>query len=341
MSNLLYYCSLLDTVNLTSGEPREVLLRIYGPSYCDIEVQLEVFNQLAAEDLGPKLYGVFEGGRIEEFLPGSPLTSAELTNDDVSAVVAKKIAAIHKLNVESLDKEPNWLVDKINDYHDYIIKTKKEFPTFFGHNNISPSAKTIATELLAIDFRPEIELVANSIKESEAPLVFSHNDLHQNNILLLHDTDKDLYDRIVLIDFEYCSYNYRMFDLANHLSEQCFNYNTAEYPYFEASGEKFPSDHKQMQIVEHYVRQMHTVNGDENCNKKENGQVIYDNHRPEVETLFKEMQPNLMASNLLWCVWAIKSAYTSKINFGYWEMAWWKWQIYLLCKKRAFTGVGA
>ena len=36
------------------------------------------FLFLAERNLGPKLQGVFPGGRLEEFIPGHPLTTTEL-----------------------------------------------------------------------------------------------------------------------------------------------------------------------------------------------------------------------------------------------------------------------
>lgn len=44
--------------------------------------------------------------------------------------------------------------------------------------------------------------------------VLCHNDLLSGNILLSQD-----HDRVTLIDYEYCGYNYRAYDLANHFCE--------------------------------------------------------------------------------------------------------------------------
>lgn len=62
----------------------------------------------------------------------------------------------------------------------------------------------------------------------EDKLVFSHNDLHQLNIFMTPKGDQE----IVLIDYEYCSYNYPTYDIANHLNESSINYKHAEQPYY-------------------------------------------------------------------------------------------------------------
>lgn len=327
MTNLLYRCILNDSVQIYQDEPRQVLLRIYGHSQQqgDMRAQLEIFNQLATSKLGPRLHSSFNGGRLEEYLPSSPLTWAELTDVSISRVIAKKIAAIHKLHVQSLDKNSNWLLEKYNQYNNFFESTR-DIPIEFSGDTME-STRKIATELMAIDFKPEIELLAGLFKSSKAPFVFSHNDLHQNNIILLHGTDNDLDNRIVLIDFEYCGYNYRTFDIANHLSEWCFDYNGDDYPNFTASLDRFPSEERQRQFLADYLSEM----GPE-CKDHFGGQSLSESDR--IEILFDEMQSLFMASNLLWCIWAINGARTSKIKFGYWEMAKYKWDIYLLCKER-------
>lgn len=254
MTNLLYRCALFQSVKIYQAEPREVLLRLYGPTHSDTDIQLEIFNQRALEKLGPNLYGTFNEGCLEEYLPPEPLNWAELTDNAISAAVARKIAAIHKLNVQSLVEEFNWLINKYNHFNDFLEKSVKRAVPKFSEDTLE-STKLVALFMIEIDFKPEIEYLSKLFRNSKAPLVFSHNDLHQNNILLLTklDKDQDLDDRIVLIDFEYCSYNYRSFDNANHLSEWCFDYNTDEYPYFTYSAERFPSEENQRRFLANYA----------------------------------------------------------------------------------------
>lgn len=39
-------------------------------------------------------------------------------------------------------------------------------------------------------------------------------------------------EQLVVIDFEYCSYNYRGFDFANHFCEWTYDYSNQDAPYF-------------------------------------------------------------------------------------------------------------
>jgi choline/ethanolamine kinase len=80
--------------------------------------------------------------------------------------------------------------------------------------------------------------------------MFCHNDMQEGNILLCCGdmTDEEaLQDpHLVLIDFEYCSYNYRGFDLANHFLEWMYDYTNSTYPYFTVNKNNFPTREQQV-----------------------------------------------------------------------------------------------
>lgn len=74
MSNYLYLCSLPATHTPLNGEPNQVMLRMYGQLMDgnDSKVTDSVITMLLSErNLGPKLYGIFPGGRLEEYIPVS------------------------------------------------------------------------------------------------------------------------------------------------------------------------------------------------------------------------------------------------------------------------------
>lgn len=311
----MYRCALNDEFIKSNGktEPKCVLLRLYGPTHRDTSMQIEIFRKLAEENLGPKLLADFEDGRLEEYLPSNPISWNDMIGDDASAVIARKFALIHKLQIDCLDKGSNWLLNMYQTYFDYFVEVRHNPPI---SKTCSDSTKQLILELMSKDFSQEIEYLSSLLQKSKEPLVFSHNDLHQNNIILLENLDNrlSLDERIVLIDFEYCSYNHRTFDIANHLSEWCFDYTGDEYPHFTASLDRFPSEEKQRQFVKNYLNELER---DIATGK----QVVYDDENvlnDKIETILREIQVSMMAANFLWTLWAIKSACTSKITFGYW-----------------------
>lgn len=78
------------------------------------------------------------------------------------------------------------------------------------------------------------------LPKTNSPVVFAHNDLQEGNILIRPEYETPD-DKLALIDFEYCSYNYRGFDLANHFCEWSYNYNVEHYPNFKFTPGDLPS----------------------------------------------------------------------------------------------------
>ena len=51
---------------------------------------------------------------------------------------------------------------------------------------------------------------------------------------------------LMIIDFEYCAYNYRGFDLANHFIEWMLDYSNKEFPFFFYRKEQYPNKEQQV-----------------------------------------------------------------------------------------------
>ena len=97
------------------GEPRQVLLRLYGQIHGEralegLITESVIFTLLSERRLGPKLHGIFPGGRIEEYIPARPLLTKELADLTLSSLIAEKMAMIHKMQVP-ISKEPTWIWD--------------------------------------------------------------------------------------------------------------------------------------------------------------------------------------------------------------------------------------
>lgn len=53
---------------------------------------------------------------------------------------------------------------------------------------------------------------------------------------------------LMIIDFEYCAYNYRGFDLANHFIEWTLNYTKNEFPFFSHNKNQYPNNEQQVKL---------------------------------------------------------------------------------------------
>lgn len=54
---------------------------------------------------------------------------------------------------------------------------------------------------------------------------------------------------ILFTDYEYCSYNYRGFDMANHFLEWTYDYTNPEYPFFYELPNNYPTREQQVTIL--------------------------------------------------------------------------------------------
>ena len=59
----------------------------------------------------------------------------------------------------------------------------------------------------------------------------------------------------MVIDYEFCSYNYRAFDIANHFQEWMYEYTNKSYPYYSIAKDKFPSQETRVNsFVNNYLK---------------------------------------------------------------------------------------
>lgn len=103
---------------------------------------------------------------------------------------------------------------------------------------------------------------------------------------------------IFFLDFEYCSYNYRSFDIANHFAEWVYDYTNTEYPYFKEDWTKYPTEKQRLRFIRSYLDE---VGSRENPKK-----------------VIREVEVFALASHFFWSLWALINADTSQIPFGYW-----------------------
>ncbi|XP_012265534.2 choline/ethanolamine kinase isoform X2 [Athalia rosae] len=298
LSNWLYKVELPEGAAPIRGEPRQVLLRLYGQVHGEralesLITESVIFTLLSERRLGPKLHGIFPGGRIEEYIPARPLLTKELADPSLSSLIAEKMADIHTMQIP-ISKEPTWLWDTMERWLDTAVDVLQnpgdEDTKLSGNINF----------LRSMDLTQEVTWLRSYITKEKHPVVFCHNDMQEGNILLKQNTKKP---ELVLIDFEYCSYNYRGFDLANHFVEWQYDYTAPEYPFFHNRGTAGPTKEQKLYFIQSYLR---TLN-------KEGA--------AEEDRLMTEIKTFSLASHLFWGLWSIVNAKLSQIPFGYWDYA--------------------
>ncbi|KAH1018888.1 hypothetical protein HUJ05_006573 [Dendroctonus ponderosae] len=309
LSNHLYHVSLPidfydsyeDNKKTVSQEPKDVLIRIYGQTHGE-----GALEALITESLGPKLHGVFPGGRLEQYINARPLLNTELADPRLSVQIAQKMAALHSMQVP-LHKEPTWLWGT-------IARWLLTCDTKLKSNNLPKKVRELLDN---VDLRAESKWLRQRMEQEKSPVVFCHNDMQEGNILLNMDHDKENNpeeSQLMIIDFEYCSYNYRGFDIANHFIEWVYDYKEDNYPYYKEDYSNYPTELQRLLFIRAYLNEKGS--------------------REQPKKLLKEVEVFTLATNFFWSLWAFINADTSEIPFGYWDYGCSRLTGYLKLKER-------
>ncbi|XP_052568183.1 choline kinase alpha isoform X1 [Peromyscus californicus insignis] len=345
LSNMLFQCSLPDSIASVGDEPRKVLLRLYGAILkmvfliklwngkrsCNKEGSEQAQNEnefqgaeamvlesvmfaiLAERSLGPKLYGIFPQGRLEQFIPSRRLDTEELCLPDISAEIAEKMATFHGMKMP-FNKEPKWLFGTMEKYLNQVLRLK-----FSGEARMQQLHK-----FLDYNLPLELENLRSLLQYTKSPVVFCHNDCQEGNILLLDGQENSEKQKLMLIDFEYSSYNYRGFDIGNHFCEWMYDYTYEKYPFFRANIQKYPTRKQQLHFISSYLTAFQ--NDFESLSSEEQSATK--------EDMLVEVNRFALASHFLWGLWSIVQAKISSIEFGYMEYAQARFDAYFDQKKK-------
>lgn len=325
MSNMLFLCRLPQTYPPLRNEPDKVLLRVYFNPETESHLVAEsvIFTLLSERHLGPKLYGIFSGGRLEEYIPSRPLSCEEITLRGISNKIARRLARVHQLEVP-IWKEPDYLCDALNRWLSQLMQTPSGSQFFTLPKEYEDYApRTISCD----DIANELQLLRQCVAKSKSVVAFCHNDLQEGNILLPKGSSGNIKiptlseeirsnsslsafnpadPQLVLIDFEYASYNYRGFDFANHFVEYTIDYDVERAPFYEIHCERFPSVSQQLDFFVSYLAEMDPAISPEMLQR-------------EAQAMVKETTPFIPVSHFFWGVWGLLQVEVSPVGFGFAE----------------------
>ncbi|KAL4225556.1 hypothetical protein ACF0H5_016244 [Mactra antiquata] len=308
LTNYLYICSLPDNVQPPDNQPKSVLLRVYGHIAAEAKIVLQnsvIFALMSEKQLGPKLYGMTNLARVEELVPAKTLVTEDIQNPTLSRLIAQKLSLFHSLNMP-LRKEPCFLNDTMDEW---MIKVQ----TILKQKHKNPDEQLMQT-FREYRLENELQVLKDILSRVQSPVVFSHNDLQEGNILYNETVEEN--KKMVVIDWEYCSYNYRGYDLGNHFLEWTYNYNYPRHPYFESKPENYPSREQQYDFFRAYLQ----ASGENICDET-------------LQAMYIEANTFALASHFFWALWSILQNSMSDIEFGFLEYAAVRFEGYFMMKK--------
>ncbi|CAD8179736.1 unnamed protein product [Paramecium octaurelia] len=231
LTNITYKAqAMIDTT------PQTLLFREFGNAEGFVDSQQEriIFKSISDLDLGPQQLECGDRWRMEEFVKdgvhpnNQKMADANfqfksmgvlqkfhqmeipISNDGSSLILKKTISEEMKEN--AIKK-----IEKRHLYTDVELKQLECLERFITNQD---------------EFNYLNEMTQ---KENHEELKFCHNDLNQLNIFNTSKKDKE----IIFIDYEYCSYNYPSYDIANFLNESAINYQHEEAPFYVLEEDNF------------------------------------------------------------------------------------------------------
>ncbi|CAG2100035.1 unnamed protein product [Medioppia subpectinata] len=268
-SNQLYYCG-ITSPSIESTAPQEVAIRLYGNKWWNnmnrdgsgrvTDMKSERLNDViislmvSEKNLGPKLYGLFDGGQIQHFYHVGKFTMKEQNNPKLVKELFRKLAQIHALEVPLPKSE---IIIKEIDLHYKEASERFSFEELFDKYNCET--------FKANDLSVEIQWLKNMITKTKSPIVFSHNDFWSSNIMVLNE-ESDSGDQLVICDYEYASYANRGMDLGHVIGEWGREGNDI------MSDETFAADSVVKQLLQLYINENEIIYG-ESWSQNENNSM--------------------------------------------------------------------
>jgi ethanolamine kinase len=292
-----------------------ILVRVYGKnSELMINRQKEIRNMkiLQQNGCGAKLYAIFRNGIAYQYVSGSTLTVDTIHDSNVFPAVAAACAKMHSIE-DRLDKEQMsctkeaciWTL--LKKFHNLSPESFPDNPEKDAY--LKRAVPFTKTQLLDEIGKMESFLRNGALQKSK--IVFSHNDLMPNNIIINHGDGKNPHcGSVLFIDYEYGDWNYREFDIANHFNEFV---GLPEEDTGKLNYEKYyPSKDFQLQWLQIYLS---------NLKNDTHGATKNTTTDKEVEDLQDLVVQFTPLTHLLWGIWSLVQSKYSDIEFDYIDYA--------------------
>ncbi|KDQ20652.1 hypothetical protein BOTBODRAFT_61755 [Botryobasidium botryosum FD-172 SS1] len=255
--------------------PATVLIRIYGPSSSTLinrAQELRTLHVLSSTyGFGPRVFGTFGNGRVEEYFYSQALTVNEMRNPTVSRWIGKNMRDLHSVDIRTV-------IGEDGDYAHGEIAVSKSMREWIEParevlrvlqkrlaqlKSSDPDAKHPWADVISsLDFErflQEWELYWDWVQSWEArhgksERVFAHNDAQYGNLLRLRSniSGGPAYQQIIVVDFEYAAPNPAAFDIANHFHEWCTDYNASTNPHASRL-DRYPTEAERAHFYRAYL----------------------------------------------------------------------------------------
>lgn len=254
------YCNRVFVVSREVGvseavEPAAVVVKMYGGNDFDCSAhpiknspteEAVIVHCLSEAGLGPKLYGVFLGGRVEEYATGGTLTPADSVADpSIDVEKAKAFARFHSLQLPLVKDKMLKIREK-----EYCLLPETRKKLVEDVESTAPGLLSKMKSLLEWNITAEKEWLFQVFEESNFRRSFVHSDSNYTNMILRPD------GRVTMIDYEFSCYGYSCLDLGGHF---VFRQLDARNRTDSLSGFGYADEEKIRSFLEVYVDELEKI----------------------------------------------------------------------------------
>lgn len=242
------------------NEPSSLILRQrkgYFSELNDIYLLTEaeqaiVFYECGKRGWGPKLYGITNGVRVEEFIPSRTLRPNDCADPDILKDLARSYARMHSLALPLCRRRMNVLDDLFQTIDSHKCNQEKIISTFRSAK--TPDGDYLADNYFNVDFEKDVKRMLQLAYESSGSRVyFNHGDTNFLNVLVRDQECTGDMSRIVLVDIELGGYGNRGIDLGGHFVNRMFDWRGREH---KMSGSPFPDEAERRRFCQLYLQSL-------------------------------------------------------------------------------------
>ena len=203
------YATIEGSQDEGEDRPKE-LKRIGSQMRATIVEQVIIMMELADQGLGPHILGVYESGRIEEFIDCHKVSFEECRDPILESDIAINLGRIHAIKVPM--RKPNYdFVNILKLLHQELVNN---IPFYEGFGN---------DELLNVvkyDFGSDLDRLEPLFSFEHNRMVFMNWDPHLDNICVRNNPEEGQL-KTVIFDYEIAGYNIRGKDLGLFIVSRC------------------------------------------------------------------------------------------------------------------------